>query len=111
MFETVNVPILGIIENMSSHICSACGHEEPLFGKGGGQRLANDNDVPLLGQLPLHTDIRRQADGGKPTVAVNPDGDIALRYREIARTAAAVLSLRARDQKSALPWVVVESTQ
>ena len=109
MFETVNVPILGVIENMSSHVCSACGYEEPLFGEGGGKRLAGDNDVPLLGQLPLHIDIRRQADGGAPTVAVDPEGPIAMRYRDIARTATAILSLRARDHKSVFPRVVVES--
>lgn len=111
MFETVNVPILGVIENMSSHVCSACGHEEHLFGKGGGERLARDNEVPLLGQLPLHIDIRRQADGGEPTVAVDPEGHVAMRYRDIARTAAAILSLRARDRKAAFPRVVVEPTQ
>ncbi|MDH3604833.1 MAG: iron-sulfur cluster carrier protein ApbC, partial [Candidatus Tectomicrobia bacterium] len=109
MFETVNVPILGIVENMSSHVCSGCGLEEPLFGAGGGESLARDSGVPLLGQLPLHIDIRRQADGGEPTVAVDPDGDIAIRYRDIARAATAMLSLRARDHKSVFPQVVVES--
>ena len=87
MFETVNVPVLGVIENMSLHVCSECGHEEPIFGAGGGDQLAGESDVPLLGQLPLDIDIRRDADGGTPTVVAKPDSPAAHAYRSAARNA------------------------
>ena len=77
MFEKVNVPVLGIIENMATHVCSQCGHEEHMFGAGGGARMAEQYDVPLLGSLPLDIRIREQADGGTPTVVAMPDSDIA----------------------------------
>lgn len=108
MFQKVNVPVLGIIENMSVHHCSACGHEEALFGEGGGARLAASYDVPLLGQLPLDKAIREETDGGKPTVIANPQSVYAKRYREIARKAAAVLSLQAKDYSSKFPSIVVK---
>jgi len=98
MFEKVSVPILGIVENMSLHVCSNCGHEEPIFGSGGGERMAADYDVRLLGQLPLELSIRTRADGGEPTVVSDPDSAAAERYRRIARRAAAGLSA-----ESALP--------
>jgi len=109
MFETVNVPVLGVIENMSLHVCSQCGHEEPIFGAGGGDRLAAESDVPLLGQLPLDIDIRRDADGGAPTVVAKPDSAPAQAYRAAARKAAALLAARAIDRKSVFPRVVVEN--
>ncbi|MFQ5635409.1 MAG: iron-sulfur cluster carrier protein ApbC [Gammaproteobacteria bacterium] len=109
MFETVNVPVLGVIENMSLHVCSHCGHEEPIFGSGGGDRLAVESDVPLLGRLPLDIDIRRDADGGDPTVVAKPGSAAARAYREAARRAAALLSLRGVDHKSVFPRVVVEN--
>jgi ATP-binding protein involved in chromosome partitioning len=110
MFEKVNVPVLGIIENMSTHICSNCGHEEPIFGEGGGARMAEQYHVPLLGSLPLDIRIRAQADEGAPTVVSMPDSDIAWRYREIARNAAARLSLRARNKSITFPKIVVQNT-
>ncbi|MBT8444962.1 MAG: Mrp/NBP35 family ATP-binding protein, partial [Gammaproteobacteria bacterium] len=108
MFETVNVPVLGVIENMSTHVCSQCGHEESIFGEGGGDRLAEETGVPLLGRLPLDIDIRRDADGGAPTVVAKPDSTAAHAYRAAARNAAALLSLRKVEHKGAFPPVVVE---
>jgi ATP-binding protein involved in chromosome partitioning len=87
MFKKVEVPVLGIVENMSTHVCGKCGHEEAIFGAGGGERLAQQYGVELLGQVPLDIRIREQADGGKPTVAADPDSPLALRYRQIARKA------------------------
>jgi hypothetical protein len=72
MFQKVNVPVLGIVENMSTHVCSSCGHEEPIFGTGGGERLAAEAQVELLGQLPLDARIREEADGGRPTAVAAP---------------------------------------
>jgi len=108
MFEAVNVPVLGVIENMSTHVCSQCGHEEPIFGEGGGDSLAEESGVPLLGRLPLDIDIRRDADGGAPTVVAKPDSAAACAYRAAARKAAALLSLRKVEHKGAFPPVVVE---
>jgi ATP-binding protein involved in chromosome partitioning len=110
MFEKVNVPVLGIVENMSTHVCSACGHEEHIFGEGGGARMAAQYGVPLLGTLPLDIRIREQADSGTPTVIAMPDSDLAARYREIARNAAARLSLRARNKAISFPKIVVQNT-
>jgi len=99
MFEKVSVPILGIVENMSLHVCSQCGHEEPIFGSGGGERMAADYNVRLLGQLPLDLAIRTQADSGEPSVIADPDGSVAAHYRQIARRAAAALSVEAAAPK------------
>ena len=110
MFEKVNVPVLGVIENMATHICSQCGHEEHIFGEGGGARLADQYHVPLLGALPLDIRIREQADGGTPTVVAMPDSDIAVRYREIARNAAARLALRSRNKAIQFPKIVIQNT-
>jgi ATP-binding protein involved in chromosome partitioning len=85
MFRKVEVPVLGIVENMSTHVCGQCGHEEAIFGAGGGERLARQYGVELLGQVPLDITIREQADGGTPTVAADPDAPLARRYRDIAR--------------------------
>ena len=84
MFAKVNVPILGIVENMSLHTCSQCGHSESIFGEGGGERIAEEYGVPLLGALPLDKKIREQVDGGAPSVYSEPDGNIANRYKNIA---------------------------
>jgi len=110
MFEKVDVPILGIVENMSTHVCSACGHEEPIFGAGGGQRMADEANVNLLGSLPLDLAIRKHADGGRPTVIAEPDGAIADAYREIARKSAAKLSMQAKDYSSKFPNIVIQNT-
>jgi len=85
MFKRVEVPVLGIVENMSTHVCGTCGHEEAIFGTGGGERMAKEYGVELLGQLPLDIRIREQADSGNPTVAAEPDSPLAQRYRDIAR--------------------------
>lgn len=109
MFKKVEVPVLGIVENMSTHICSQCGHEEHIFGEGGGQRMAEQYDVELLGSLPLDIKIREQADGGTPTVVSEPDGRVAQIYRHIARRIAAKLSLRARDHSASFPKIVIQN--
>ena len=109
MFEKVEVPVLGIVENMSTHICSSCGHEEHIFGSGGGQQMAEQYDVDLLGSLPLDISIREGVDNGRPTVAMEPDSPIAQTYRAISRRAAARLSLRAKDYSSKFPKIVVEN--
>ncbi|WP_331350886.1 iron-sulfur cluster carrier protein ApbC [Cellvibrio sp. UBA7671] len=85
MFRKVNVPILGVIENMAIHICSNCGHEEHVFGEGGGERIARDYQTELLGSLPLDLSIRADADRGKPSVAADPESAISQKYRAIAR--------------------------
>ncbi|MDH3511973.1 MAG: iron-sulfur cluster carrier protein ApbC [Gammaproteobacteria bacterium] len=108
MFEKVNVRVLGVLENMSTHICTACGHEEALFGAGGGARLAKESDLPLLGQLPLDSRIQREADSGTPTVIAAPESVIAKKYRAFARRVAACLSTAPRDHKGAFPKIVVE---
>jgi ATP-binding protein involved in chromosome partitioning len=92
MFRKVQVPVLGIVENMALHVCSNCGHEEHIFGAGGGARMAAQYQLPLLGSLPLDGRIREQADGGKPTVVADPDGPVARAYLEIARRAAGRLA-------------------
>ncbi len=92
MFRKVSVPVLGIVENMATHVCSNCGHEEHVFGEGGGRRMAEQYGVPLLGSLPLDIAIREQADGGKPSVVADPDGKVALAFLDIARRATARLA-------------------
>lgn len=91
MFNKVNVPVLGIVENMSYHVCSACGHHEALFGTGGGQKMAEQYQVALLGQLPLHIDIRKHMDDGCPTVFGAPKGELAEAYLKLARRVGAEL--------------------
>ena len=110
MFEKVNVPVLGIVENMATHVCSNCGHEEHIFGEGGGARMAEQYDVPLLGSLPLDMRIREQADSGTPVVAALPDSDLAERYRSIARHTAGRLSLTARNKSIPFPKIVIQNT-
>jgi len=95
MFRKVDIPVFGVIENMSTHICSHCGHHEPVFGEGGGERIAKEYDTTLLGQMPLHQSIREQTDSGTPTVIAEPDSEIALLYRDIARKIGAQISQQA----------------
>ena len=97
MFRKVEMSVLGIVENMSTHVCGNCGHEEPIFGAGGGQKMAEQYDLPLLGQLPLNLRIREDLDKGMPTVATDPDSDIAASYREMARHVAGRLSATPRS--------------
>ena len=108
MFEKVAVPVLGVVENMATHVCSNCGHEEHIFGSGGGARMAQDYGVPLLGALPLDIRIREQMDAGTPTVVAMPDSDLAQRYRSIARGCAARLALQALNKSIGFPKIVVE---
>jgi ATP-binding protein involved in chromosome partitioning len=109
MFQQVNVAVLGIIENMSTHICSNCGHEEHIFGTGGGQRMAEEYGVDLLGSLPLDISIRANADGGNPSVVADPQGRIAQIYRDIARRVAAKLSLQAKDYSAKFPKIEIKN--
>jgi ATP-binding protein involved in chromosome partitioning len=109
MFEKVQVPVLGIVENMSIHVCSQCGHQEHIFGEGGGSRMAEEHDVDFLGALPLDGRIRADTDAGKPTVVKDPDGPVARQFREVARRLAAKLSLKARDYSQAFPKIMIQN--
>ena len=110
MFRKVSVPILGIVENMSTHICSECGHEEPIFGHGGGEQMAADFDVELIGSLPLDLRIREQTDSGTPSVIADPEGANSLAYRQTARRMAALLAIQDKDYSHAFPKIVVEDS-
>ena len=110
MFTKVKVPVAGIIENMSIHICSQCGHEEPIFGEGGGQRMAEQYQIELLGAIPLKRSIREGLDRGQPSVTLEPDSEITAIYRQIARKTAAKLSLTAKDYTSKFPKIVIENS-
>ncbi|MCX4193150.1 iron-sulfur cluster carrier protein ApbC [Methylophaga sp. OBS1] len=109
MFEKVKVPVLGVVENMSTHICSQCGHEEHIFGSGGGQNMADQYGINLLGSLPLNIRIREDADGGQPSVVTDPEGDIAMAYRHIARRLAARLAMQGKNYAAAFPNIVVKN--
>jgi ATP-binding protein involved in chromosome partitioning len=109
MFEKVEVPVLGIVENMSIHICSECGHAEHIFGEGGGTRMSEQYHVDFLGALPLDIKIREQADSGNPTVAAMPDSKVSEIYREIARKTAAKLATKAKDHSAAFPSIVIQN--
>jgi len=109
MFRKVEMYVLGVVENMSTHICSQCGHEEPIFGSGGGARMAEQYDVPLLGQLPLAMRIREDLDQGMPTVVSDPDSELTARYRDLARHVSAHLSLRPRSLAVNLPQINVQN--
>lgn len=108
MFEKVGIPILGIVENMSLHTCSKCGHTEPIFGTGGGERMSKDYDVDLLGALPLDIKIREHTDSGKPSVVAEPDGQIAEIYRAIARRVAVKIANLAKDYSEVFTKIIME---
>jgi ATP-binding protein involved in chromosome partitioning len=110
MFEKVGVPIVGIVENMSIHICSSCGHAEHIFGEGGAARMCKDYNVPFLGSLPLDIRIREQADSGRPTVISDPDGPIAQAYKAIARKVAISVAQKAEDFSAKFPSIVIQNT-
>jgi ATP-binding protein involved in chromosome partitioning len=110
MFEKVGIPILGIVENMSTHICSNCGHEEHIFGAGGGALMASDYNVDLLGSLPLDINIRMQADSGQPTVVAAPDSAVAASYKQIARKAASKIAIASLDHSAKFPNIVIQKT-
>ena len=110
MFEKVNIPILGIVENMSTHICTNCGHEEHIFGAGGAAKMCADYNVDLLGGLPLDISIREQSDSGNPTVIAQPDSAIANIYKEIARKAAIKIANASLDHSGKFPNIVIQNT-
>ncbi|HUJ86883.1 MAG TPA: iron-sulfur cluster carrier protein ApbC [Burkholderiales bacterium] len=110
MFEKVGIPILGVVENMSIHVCPKCGHESHIFGSGGADRMCADYGTELLGQLPLDAAIREQADSGRPTVVADPDGRVAEIYRRIARRCAVKIAESQRDMTSKFPNIVVQNT-
>ena len=110
MFEKVAVPVLGVVENMSVHVCSSCGHIEHIFGEGGGERMAEEYGVRFLGALPLDARVREEADGGRPSVVAAPDSARARAYLEMARRTAAALAVRARDRSHLFPKIVVEES-
>jgi len=109
MFEKVHVPILGIIENMSVHICSKCGHSEHIFGQGGGDEMSKDYEIDVLGALPLDIKIREALDAGKPTLISDPDGPVSATYRDIARSVGLKLARRKRDYSQTFPKIKVEN--
>ncbi len=110
MFEKVGIPILGIVENMSLHTCSQCGHEERIFGEGGAERMSKESGVEVLGALPLDIKIREQADSGMPTVVADPEGRLAEIYRQIARRVAVKVAEKQQDHSAAFPKIVVQNT-
>jgi ATP-binding protein involved in chromosome partitioning len=110
MFEKVEVRVLGVVENMSVHVCAQCGHEEHVFGSGGGARMAAQYGVQLLGELPLDIRIREDADGGAPTVVAEPDSARARAYFLMARRTAARLSTLNKDFSRVFPKITVEAT-
>jgi ATP-binding protein involved in chromosome partitioning len=107
MFQKVNVPILGIVENMAVHVCPQCGHAEHIFGAEGGKRMAAELGVPYLGALPLNRSIREQADSGRPTVVADPDGELAAQYKAVARQVALAVAARAKDYSSKFPTITI----
>ena len=110
MFEKVGIPILGIVENMSFHLCPQCGHESHIFGAGGAEKMSRDYGTELLGQLPLDESIRSQADSGRPTVVSDPDGKVAEIYKRIGRRCAVKIAELQRDMTSKFPNIVVQNT-
>ncbi|MFN7724771.1 MAG: iron-sulfur cluster carrier protein ApbC [Rubrivivax sp.] len=107
MFEKVGVPILGIVENMAVHVCTNCGHAEHIFGADGGKKMAAEYGVDYLGALPLAMSIRQQADGGRPTVVAEPDGELAGLYKAMARTVAVKIAQQAKDFSAKFPTITV----
>jgi ATP-binding protein involved in chromosome partitioning len=109
MFEKVEIPVLGVVENMSTHICNNCGHEEHIFGQGGGRKMANQYGIDYLGEIPLAQSIREGADTGNPIVASDPEGELANIYRTLARNVSGRLAARKRDYSDVFPSIVVQN--
>jgi ATP-binding protein involved in chromosome partitioning len=109
MFEKVGIPILGVVENMATHVCSNCGHVEHIFGQGGGAKMCADFGVDFLGALPLTMAIREQTDSGRPTVVADPEGPVAAVYKEIARRIAVKVAEKAKDMSAKFPSIVVKN--
>ena len=110
MFEKVGIPILGVVENMSYHLCPKCGHESHIFGTGGAERMSKEYGSEVLGQLPLDESIRSRADSGRPTVVSDPDSTAAEIYRKIARRCAVKIAESQRDMSAKFPNIVVQNT-
>ena len=110
MFEKVNIPIIGIVENMAMHTCSKCGNEEHIFGSGGAEKMCRDYGVSLLGSLPLDIKIREQSDNGNPTVVAEPESSAAKTYKKIARLTAIKVSKLAQDYSNKFPNIVIQKT-
>lgn len=110
MFQKVEIPVLGIIENMGTHICSNCGHEEAIFGEHGGKKMAEQYDVAFLGSLPLDKRIREEADKGEPTVTSEPSSDIAQKYRHMAHTISCTIGIQKRNYANLFPNIVIQNT-
>jgi len=108
MFEKVEIPVLGVVENMSAYICPKCGHHDSIFGQGGGESMAAQYGVEFLGEVPLERAIRENADGGRPSVVADPDSEVAQAYKSIARRAAALLALRKKDFSDKFPNIVIQ---
>jgi len=108
MFEKVGIPIFGIVENMSTHTCSSCGHTEPIFGTGGGEKMCRDYQVDFLGALPLDIKIREHTDSGRPSVIAEPDSQIAQTYRLIARKIAVKVAESAEDHSAVFAKIIME---
>ncbi len=111
MFKKVSIPVLGVVENMSTHICASCGHEEAIFGTGGADKMVTDFEIPLLGRLPLDSRIREQTDSGLPTVIAEPDSEIAAAYRRAAWQIAAAQASQRTDYSSKFGSIVVEEAK
>jgi ATP-binding protein involved in chromosome partitioning len=108
MFEKVEVPVLGIVENMGLYVCPSCGHEEHIFAQGGAEKMAADEGVAFLGSLPLNKQIREDADQGKPTVVSDPESPLSAVYRDVARRAAAKLAMQKKNYASKFPNIVIQ---
>jgi ATP-binding protein involved in chromosome partitioning len=104
----VEVPVLGIVENMGLYVCPSCGHEEHIFAQGGAEKMAADEGVAFLGSLPLNKQIREDADQGKPTVVSDPDSPLSAVYRDVARRAAAKLAMQKKNYASKFPNIVIQ---
>ena len=109
MFRKVDVPVLGVVENMSTHICTNCGHEEAIFGHGGGEAMAKDFDIPLLGRLPLTMEIRSSLDAGKPTMTQGTDSPIMKSYRSLALRTAGELAVAPRSMTLQMPEILIQN--
>ena len=109
MFQKVDIPVLGVVENMAWYSCSKCGEREYLFGQGGGDKLAQEYDAPVLGSLPVTTSIREQVDAGNPTVIAEPDSEISGIYRDMARQLGAAVATRASAAPQFYP--AIETTE
>jgi ATP-binding protein involved in chromosome partitioning len=109
MFRKVDVPVLGVVENMSTHICTACGHEEAIFGHGGGEQMAEDFELPLLGRLPLTMEIRSALDEGNPTMMQSPESSVAQSYRKMALRTAGELSVKPRSMTLQMPEILIQN--